>query len=167
MEKIKDKWKDQSLIIKIFIVLTIMLAITSVISLNNIKMFQIIPFYLFGIWSLMFLIISIYLVLKKINLKFNKKFIIYSSIILLCCSLMYVYIIKNTKQIYTWDQRCYYELQIELLKKFETKFLSGIKSIIVTTYKEDYGSFLLSFTSMIFNFTDKREYSIKWKKHYR
>lgn len=159
MEKIKDKWKNQSLIIKIFIVLTIMLAITSVISLNNIKMFQIIPFYLFGTWSLMFLIISIYLVLKKINLKFNKKFIIYSSIILLCCSLMYVYIIKNTKQIYTWDQRCYYELQIELLKKFETKFLSGIKSIIVTTYKEDYGSFLLSFTSMIFNFTDKREYS--------
>ena len=91
MKKIKDKWKNQSLIIKIFIVLTIMLAITSVISLNNIKMFQIIPFYLFGTWSLMFLIISIYLVLKKINLKFNKKFIIYSSIILLCCSLMYVY----------------------------------------------------------------------------
>ena len=78
---------------------------------------------------------------------------------MMCCALMYVYIFTRTRQIYTWDQRCYYELQIELLKKFDNKFLSGIKSIIETTYKEDYGNFLLAFTSMIFKFTNKTENS--------
>lgn len=159
MKKIKDIWNNQNLIIKIFLALSFLLAITSIFSLIEIKIFQIIPFYIFGIWALIFIVVAIYLVIKKIELKISKKFIIYSSIVLLLCSLMYVFIFTRTRQIYTWDQRCYYELQIELLKKFDAKFLSGIKNIVVTTYKEDYGDFLLSFTSMIFSFTDKTENS--------
>ena len=159
MKKIKDIWNNQNLIIKIFLAVSFLLAITSIFSLIEIKIFQIIPFYIFGIWALIFIVVAIYLVIKKIELKISKKFIIYSSIVLLLCSLMYVFIFTRTRQIYTWDQRCYYELQIELLKKFDAKFLSGIKNIVVTTYKEDYGDFLLSFTSMIFSFTDKTENS--------
>jgi len=159
MEKIKNLWNKQNLLIKFFITLTCLLVLASLISLKQIRILQIIPFYIFGIWTLTFLIVSIYLVVKKIGLKIDKKFVIYSSIILLCCALIYIYIFTRTRQIYTWDQRCYYELEIELLKKFENKFLSGIKCIVKTTYKNDYGEFLLSFTSMIFNFTDKTENS--------
>lgn len=159
MEKIKELWTKQNLLIKFFIVLTCLLAITSLISLKQIRLLQIIPFYIFGIWTLTFLVVAIYLVVKKIGLKIDKKFAIYSTIVLICCALMYIYIFTRTRQIYTWDQRCYYELEIELLKKFDNKFLDGIKSIVKTTYKNDYGEFLLSFTSMFFNFTDKTENS--------
>lgn len=159
MEKIKKLLNKQNLLIKFFITLTCLLLLASVISLKKIRIFQIIPFYIFGIWTITFLILSIYLVVKKIGLKIDKKFAIYSTIILICCALVYIYIFTRTRQIYTWDQRCYYELEIELLKKFENKFLSGIKCIVKTTYKDDYGEFLLSFTSMIFNFTDKTENS--------
>ena len=159
MEKIKELWTKQNLLIKFFIVLTCLLAITSLISLKQIRLFQIIPFYIFGIWTLTFLVVAIYLVVKKIGLKIDKKFAIYSTIVLICCALMYIYIFTRTRQIYTWDQCGYYQLQINLLKKFDIKFLSGIKKIISTTYKEDYGYFLLSFTSMFFNLTDKTENS--------
>ena len=159
MKKVKDIWNYQNFIIKAFLILSFLLAMTSILSLNGAKIFQIIPFYIFGIWTLTFIAVAIYLVIKKIELKIGKKFIIYSIFIVILCSLMYVYIFTRTRQIYTWDQRCYYELQIELLKKFDVKFLSGIKSIVATTYKEDYGDFLLSFTSMIFKFTDKTENS--------
>ena len=159
MEKIKTLWNKQNLFIKFFITLTCLLGLSSLISLKQIRVFQIIPFYLFGIWTLTFLVLSIYLVVKKIGLKIDKKFVIYSSIILFCCALVYIFIFTRTRQIYTWDQCGYYQLQINLLKKYEIKFLSGIKTIISTTYKEDYGYFLLSFTSMIFNLTDKVENS--------
>ena len=159
MEKIKRLWTKQNLLIKFFIMLTSLLAITSLISLKQIRILQIIPFYIFGIWTLTFLVVAIYLVVKKIGLKIDKKFAIYSTIVLICCALMYIYIFTRTRQIYTWDQCGYYQLQINLLKKFDIKFLSGIKKIISTTYKEDYGYFLLSFTSMFFNLTDKAENS--------
>ena len=159
MEKIKNTWKRQNLILKIFILITFLLVISSIMSLNKAKVFQIIPFYILGIWTLTFLVVAIYAVIKKINMKITKKFLIYSSIILACCALIYIYIFTRTRQIYTWDQCGYYQLQINLLKKFDIKFLSGIKKIISTTYKEDYGYFLLSFTSMFFNLTDKTENS--------
>ena len=159
MDKIKKIWNKQNILVKFFILLTCLLLVTSIISLKQIRLLQIVPFYIFGIWTLTFLVLSIYLVVKKIGLKIDKKFVIYSLIILLCCALMYIYIFTRTRQIYTWDQRCYYELEIDLLKKFDNKFLSGIKWIVKTTYNNDYGGFLLSFTSMLFNATDKTENS--------
>lgn len=44
-------------------------------------------------------------------------------------------------------------------EKFDKSFLSGIKRIIETTYKNDYGYFLLSFTTIPFNFSNMTEYA--------
>ena len=81
MDKIKKIWNKQNILVKFFILLTCLLLVTSIISLKQIRLLQIVPFYIFGIWTLTFLVLSIYLVVKKIGLKIDKKFVIYSLII--------------------------------------------------------------------------------------
>ncbi len=116
-----------------------------------------IAFYLFGIWWSIFLIFSIITVMKICNIKLDKNKKIIFSIFLVICFCIYFFTMINTKQLYSWDQRCYYAKQIDLLNIFEKNFFSGIKHIILTTYKSDYGDFLLVFTSLIFSFTVKTE----------
>jgi len=138
-----------------FLVLTIALIVFGVISFIRIGILQKIPFFLFGIWSLMFLFLSLKFTIKKCNIKVDKKFYIYSAVILVICFLIYIGIMLNTRQIYTWDQTCYYDNQMNLLESFDARFARGIKDIIKTTYTSDYGYFLLSFTTLIFSFTNK------------
>lgn len=157
MELIK-KIKNSN-ILKEFLIISIIVLFFSLLSITKVNILNKIAFYLFGIWCLFFLILSIKIVMKicNINLDINKKIII--SVFLILCFCIYFFTIINTKQIYTWDQRIYYDKQIDLLQNFQNDFCSGIKHIITSTYKEDYGEFLLVFTSFIFNFTPKTENS--------
>ena len=155
INKVK-KIKNNNILI-IFLIISVILMIFTLASRTKINIFNKIAFYTFGIWCLLFLILSINTVMSicKIKLDKNKKIII--SILLVICFGIYLITIINTKQIYTWDQRIYYGKQIDLLNMFQNDFCSGIKHIISSTYKEDYGDFLLVFTSLIFNFTNKTE----------
>lgn len=144
---------------KNFILLTTILVIFSLLSIIKIDILQKIPLFLFGIWTVYFMYLSIHCTLKKVNSKSSTFFWVTVAITLAICFFMYLIIIINTKQIYTWDQRCYYNNQIDLNEKFEKSFLSGIKKIIGTTYKNDYGYFLLSFTTIPFNLSNKTEYA--------
>ncbi len=138
-----------------FLILTILLIVFGIASLAKIWIFQKIPFFLFGIWSLMFLYFTAKITIKKCNIKLDKRFYIYSAVILTVCALIYILIMMNTRQIYTWDQTCYYNNQMSLLESFEESFIRGIKDVVKTTYSSDYGYFLLSFTTLIFSFTNK------------
>lgn len=141
----------------IFFEITILLIIFGLLSVINIRALQKISFYLFGIWTLMCMVLACKVVLKKCNIRLDKKLYIYSGIVLTICAVIYTVIIANTKQIYTWDQCYYYNSQINLLENFDISFINGIEKIIRTTYTSDYGYFLLSFTSLIFSFTNKTE----------
>lgn len=156
IKKAKYKIKN-SYTIKMFIVTSVILAIFAVLSITKVSIFNKIEFCIFGIWCLLFLMLSISSVMKICNIKLDKNKKIIISIILALCFFIYFFTLLNTKQIYTWDQKIYYGKQIDLLYKFKNNFFSGIKHIISSTYQEDYGEFLLVFTSFIFNFTSKTE----------
>lgn len=146
-----------SYILKIFLIISIIFGIFAALSKTKIIIFNEIAFYVFGIWCLIFLLLSIIIVMKICNIELDKDKKIIISIFLVVCFLIYLFTIINTKQIYTWDQRIYYSKQIDLLNSFKNSFFSGIKMIITSTYKEDYGDFLLVFTSLVFSFTRKTE----------
>ena len=129
MEKIKNLWNKQNLLIKFFITLTCLLVLASLISLKQIRILQIIPFYIFGIWTLTFLIVSIYLVVKKIGLKIDKKFVIYSLIIVLIqCNDYY----KDSKnKYYIKEDKSTHINWINIGKAFtkELEFFKGVAAL--------------------------------------
>lgn len=151
-EKIKNKY-----ILQIFLLISIALLIFSILSLTNVNIFNKMSFYIFGIWCLLFIILCIEFVIGICNIRLDKNKKIIISIFLIICFIIYIVTMINTKQIYTWDQKCYYNKQIDLLDNFEGNFWSEIKQIVSSTYRNDYGEFLLVFTSLIFNFTNKTE----------
>lgn len=137
---------------------TILLLLFGVLSfLVKTPIFQKIPFYIFGIWALMFLFFVIKVTIKSLDIKLNKKTCVFMMFIVMICFGIYVVEMINTKRVYTWDQCCYYNNQIDLLNGFNQSFIKGIGKIIKTTYNSDYGYFLLSFTTLIFSFTSKTE----------
>lgn len=134
---------------------TILLLLFGVLSFIKMSIFQIIPFYIFGIWTLMLLCMIIKITMNSINIKLDKRECIFALSLLVICFGIYIVMLINTKRIYTWDQCCYYNNQVDLLETFKKSFLRGIEKIRKTTYNNDYGYFLLSFTSLIFSFTTK------------
>ena len=161
MNRIIDKIKniDNKKIYRNFFQITILLILSSIISCVKIDILQKIPFYFFGVWVIYFLIMCFYGTIKKVNFKSSKFFWSVACITMIVCFIMYLVNIINTKQIYTWDQRCYYNNQLDLNERFNQSFHSGIKRIIGSTYKEDYGYFLLSFTTLPFSFSNMTEYA--------
>ena len=139
-----------------FLVLTTALIICAVVSIKS-SLCSRISFYLFGIWALYFITILFYYVIKIAKIKIGKKELILISGGLGICLMYYIITMLNTRQIYTWDLCNYYTQQVNLLGYFGEGFLSGIKQIITSTFRSDYGDFLLSFTSMLFKFTSKTE----------
>lgn len=105
----------------------------------------------------MFLFFVIKVTIKSLDIKLNKKTCVFMMFIVMICFGIYVVEMINTKRVYTWDQCCYYNNQIDLLNGFNQSFIKGIGKIIKTTYNSDYGYFLLSFTTLIFSFTSKTE----------
>lgn len=114
-------------------------------------------FYVFSIFTLSFLIFIILKAKKISDVKFNKIEIAIIIITIAISTLIYGILIFTRKYIYIWDTSIYYLNQLHLLEKFDISFWQGIKSIITTTYREDYGNFLLSFTSGIFSLTNRTE----------
>ena len=112
-------------------------------------------FLAFGIFALLFLGILIFETIKESKIKIDYKWILAVSITSLIVIALYAIIIYYRKYGYSWDNKIYYVRQMNLLDMFNNSFFEGIKTIIKTTYFEDYGYFLLSFTSMIFNFTNR------------
>lgn len=111
-------------------------------------------FLAFGIFALLFLGILIFEVIKENNIKINYKDILLIAITSMIVILIYVVVVYTRKYAYTWDNIIYYIRQIDLLSMFNTNFFEGIKTIIKTTYFENYGYFLLSFTSLLFNYSN-------------
>ena len=118
-------------------------------------MLNTILFYIFSVIALAFLVFVICKVKNIANIQFDKKEKIAIIIAIIATSIMYVILLITRKYIYQWDNSIYYFNQLNLLDKFNFGFLSGIKEIISTTYRSDYGDFLLSFTSGIFSLTNK------------
>lgn len=142
-----------------FIAISLILIFFSLVSFIKINILQKIPFFIFGIWTIYFMFLCIYCTIKKAGLKISKFFWVTAIISMMICFCMYLIIIINTKQIYAWDQKCYYSNQIDLKERFDESFLAGIKRIVGTTYKNDYGYFLLSFTTIPFSFSNMSEYA--------
>ena len=118
-------------------------------------MLNTVAFYLFSIIALAFLIFIIYKTAIISNIKFDKREKIAVTIGIIVSASIYIFLIFTRKYIYQWDNSVYYFNQLDLLAKFKASFFSGIKEIISTTYRSDYGDFLLSFTSGIFSLTNK------------
>ena len=90
--------------------------------------------------------------------KFIKENKIFISILIVAIAMqiaIYCYVILNRQYIYTWDNQTYYKQQIGLLNLFKHNFFAGLKNIVKTTYKSDYGNFLLFFTTPFFALTNK------------
>lgn len=111
-------------------------------------------FLAFGIFALLFLGMLIFEAIKENNIKINYKDILVIAITSIIVILIYVVVIYTRKYAYSWDNILYYVRQIDLLNMFNSNFFEGIKGIIKTTYFENYGYFLLSFTSLLFNYTN-------------
>ena len=111
-------------------------------------------FLAFGIFALLFLGMLIFEAIKENNIKINYKDILVITITSIIVILIYVVVIYTRKYAYSWDNILYYVRQIDLLNMFNSNFFEGIKGIIKTTYFENYGYFLLSFTSLLFNYTN-------------
>ena len=139
---------------KIFLIATIIMAIIGLVSIL-IKQLSIVSFICFGAWSLYFLGLLIYETQKKCNVSIKRKGIALVAISSIIIIAFYAFVVYTRQYIYTLDNGCYYIKQLNLLDKFNAGFLEGIKEIVKTTYAQDYGSFLLVFTSLIFNFTNK------------
>lgn len=139
---------------KYFAIITIIMVLLGVVS-TVIKQLSFVSFSVFCAWSLGFLGMLIYETKKISGADIKRKGAIVVGIASILIILIYAYIVLSRQYIYTWDNACYYMKQLTLLDKFNNGFLSGIKEIVKTTYAHDYGSFLLVFTSLIFNFTNK------------
>ena len=118
-------------------------------------MLNTILFYIFSIIALAFLVFIICKVKKIADIKFDKKEKVAIIVAIIVSAIIYAVLLFTRKYIYQWDNSIYYFNQLNLLDKFNFGFLSGIKEIISTTYRSDYGDFLLSFTSGIFSLTNK------------
>ena len=115
--------------------------------------------FVFWCSCLFFIYYIISYTIRFCKIKLDKSFWIYSSVMLIIVFVVYAISMYNTKQIYTWDQVNYYSRQIDLISKFDNYFSSGIRDIIVTSFDENYGHFLLSFTSFPFKLTNQTIYS--------
>ena len=155
-EKITALAKKFNYSTKIFIIFTMILVIFVMFSKLNVVISKI-TFYVFGIWSLYFLFWLIYNIGRIAKLKYNSKEIIIMSMFGIVTIGIYFYIILSRKIIYQWDALTYYIGNLKLLNVFNTSFIAGIKEIIKTTYQNDYGYFLLIFTSLPFSLTNKTE----------
>lgn len=143
---------------KIFLLATLALLIATLLTLLPIRALSIIAFYLFGLWAFLFLLFCLRAVIIIADVKLTKPFLLISLFTLLATFAFYSFTLINSKQIYTWDQHTYYGQQLDLLDSFgitsaDGNFLSGLKTIIKTTFASDYGDFLLSFTSAPFSLT--------------
>ncbi len=159
IDKLKRIFCKLNLIEKVFITMTVIMIFLAIINKLVVQLSDI-TFIVFGIWAIMFLILLIFEVSKiaKVNLK-DKQFIFLNSVTIIAIFSIYAYVVLTRKMIYTWDNSCYYLRQLYLLEKFDANFITGIKEIIKTTYYNDYGYFLLSFTSLIFKYTNQTENS--------
>ncbi len=107
-----------------------------------------------GVLALLLLGLLIYESIKENKIRITTKAVIAIAITSIITLLMYIIILYMRKYVYTWDYKTYYSEQLAILSIFSRSFLQGISTIIKTIYFYDYGCFLLSFTSLIFYFTN-------------
>lgn len=138
---------------KVLIISLLILIFMTICSLF-IKPISIILFYLFGVWCIYFLVWLIYNVylISKVNVSKKELFIIGLGCLLIVG--IYTYIVINRVKLYYWDNMNYYVAQLKLYKLYDNSFISGIKWIIGSTIKDNYGRFLLCFTSLLLKFTN-------------
>ena len=149
-KELKKKNNNLLYVDKIFIILTSLLILISCVNFF-VKQMSDIAFYIFGIWSIYSLFYIIHNVGRITKIKITKKHAIIIIIGVIFCGIIYGYVINTRQYIYTWDRQVYYMKQMKLLNKFKTDYISAICNIIETTYEQDYGNFMLSFTSLIFS----------------
>lgn len=114
-----------------------------------------IPLLLFSISINIFTIILIKMILKKLNINFNKKEKIWIITIISLIYLFYFVSVLGRKFIYYWDFSCYYNIQRTLESSFNTSIIKGIRYFVGSTWSGEYGCFLSFFPEIIFNFTNK------------
>lgn len=146
---LKSLNKYDKLLFSFFLILTIIILITSFINPNK-NTFTLISFL-----ANFFLILVFRETKKVLNIKFSKK---EKLIILVAIFLIYIFYgisIYNRKFFYYADFACYYNIQIQSAEKFATSLLDGIRFFGGSTWSGEYGNFLSFFPEIIFNFTDR------------
>lgn len=110
---------------------------------------------IFGLVTISFMIFFVYQIYKisRVELNKNEKWLLFISIIGL--AIVFSYVIITRRNIYIWDYSYYYNKQIDFLEIYQNNgFFSFLKAFIRTTYYDDYGGFLLLFTTPLFYYSN-------------
>ena len=145
----KKIFKNNKCLTISFITTILIGLICSIIKINNLS------FVFFSLSANIFVITLIRMIMKILKIKWSKteKIILIVSILVLY--IFYFISILGRKFIYYWDFSCYYNLQIEAEKLFNTSLFQGIRGFISSTWSGEYGTFLSFFSEFIFNFSNK------------
>ena len=143
----KSILKNKNIFSIIFLLCLILLL--SIFKINN---------YIFLLISILFhvfLILIIKDIIRRNSISFSKKEKIFLVILTTSLIILYSISIFTRKFIYYWDFSCYYNLQLDTIKAYQSGLISGIKQLIGSTWAGEYGSLLSYIPQVIFQFTNK------------
>jgi len=145
----KKIFKNNKCFIISFITTILIGLICSILKINNLS------FVFFSLSANIFVITLIRMIMKILKIKWSKKDKIILIVSILVLYIFYFINILGRKFIYYWDFSCYYNLQIEAEKLFNTSLFQGIRGFISSTWSGEYGTFLSFFSEFIFSFSSK------------
>ena len=131
------------------IFLLCLIIILSVLNISN---------YIFLLTSILFHVVLILIIkdiIKRNNILFSKKEIIFLILLIFVIIIIYSISIFTRKFIYYWDFSCYYNLQLDTIKSYQSGLITGIKQLVGSTWAGEYGSLLSYIPQVIFQFTNK------------
>lgn len=131
------------------IFLLCLIIILSVLNISN---------YIFLLTSILFHVVLILIIkdiIKRNNILFSKKKIIFLILLIFVIIIIYSISIFTRKFIYYWDFSCYYNLQLDTIKSYQSGLITGIKQLVGSTWAGEYGSLLSYIPQVIFQFTNK------------
>ena len=143
----KSILKNKNIFSIIFLLCLILLL--SILKINN---------YIFLLGSILFhvfLILIIKDIIRRNSISFSKKEKIFLVILTTSLIILYSISIFTRKFIYYWDFSCYYNLQLDTIKSYQSGLISGIKQLVGSTWAGEYGSLLSYIPQAIFQFTNK------------
>ena len=130
----KSILKNKNIFSIIFLLCLILLL--SILKINN---------YIFLLISILFhvfLILIIKDIIRRNSISFSKKEKIFLVILTTSLIILYSISIFTRKFIYYWDFSCYYNLQLDTIKSYQSGLITGIKQLVGSTWAGEYGSLL-------------------------
>lgn len=147
--EIKELLKDNKPFIKIYISLIVLILFFGIVKLGQVS------FFFISIFLNVFIINMIKESIKLLKIKFSTK-----QKITILCAILFIYLfysisILTRNFIYYWDFACYYKIQFETMLRFDIGIVSGIRSLIGSTWSGEYGNFLSFIVEAPFALTNK------------